>query len=209
VDAGQEPSAPLPPDPAAQRPLVMMAGRRNFILAAIYVTLWLFPVANAGFTCEAIRGLPRYLNDIWRVSCLFTDRVPSWGTYYFQVRLSGQETWIDVPTSDLSTMKPFGHRSRLDFMLSEATSRTNGDVIRFEMAEFVKKRYELLHPSEPDVAAVRFLQARWAVGEPMLAQPKQHWIVPPLDQVEEWRRRVGYERIFETPGMPTFGPPRE
>ena len=187
----------------------MLAGRRNFILAAIFVVLWLLPVAQQGFTCQLIDGMPKFLNDMARVSCLFTDRVPSWDNYYFQVRLEGQETWLDVPKSDYTRMPPFGHRTRLDFILSESGSRRNGNIIRTEMASFIKKRYELLHPGGPRVSGVRYVYARYAVGEPVIARPKGHWVVPPIEEVEEWRKRFLATIVFEGDQPMLVGLPHE
>src|SRR5690349_14647465 len=111
-------------------------------------------------------------------------------------------------------MPPFGHRTRLNYMLSEVSSRSNGNVVLSEMTDFIKKRHELLHPGEGEVAGVRIMVVRYPVGDPFIARPKGHWDPPPLEQVAEWRRRAFYERSFEDAVMPPCalppaGPHRE
>jgi hypothetical protein len=195
MDAPDPAAAPAPP-----RPTLMLAGRRNFVLSAIYVVFWLLPVAQQGFTCRLINGLPKYLNDLYRVSCLFTDRVPSWSNYYLQVRLRGEMEWRDVPMEDYSSMPPFGHRTRISHLITESPARSNGEIIRQELADFIKARYELLHPMDPQVAGVRYIRARYSVGEPIIARPAGYWKVWPLETVEEWRRQIVFTRSFEGDG---------
>ncbi|MGE0269264.1 MAG: hypothetical protein AB7S78_12505 [Candidatus Omnitrophota bacterium] len=191
-----------------------LAGPADYIFAYAFFCLWLLPIAyvglsgrqipleaftRAGFSKAASRNAANYLNNMYRIACLFPDRVKAWGNYYYLVRLQGQESWSSVPEEDYGRLKPFGYRTRLKRMLDLARENENALPLRQAMAGFIKQRYEQLHPLESPVEEVRFVRVTYKVGTPELAKPSGHWTVPPLETVPEDQQEIISTHLFQEP----------
>lgn len=175
---------------------------RDGWLAYLFMVLWLAPivivaVTNKGFPYKILTGIGvpysvsrevlNFANNMYRVSCLFPDRLSRWGNYYYLVRRAGEREWISVPEEDLARLKPFGYRSRLKRMLDGIGNDDAAKARRQAMAEFIKQRYEARYPNEPRVVAVRLVRAVYLTGSDEIAKPEGRWQRPPFVEVEKDR----------------------
>jgi hypothetical protein len=146
--------------------------------------------------------MPLPVRDLHNVACLFTHRVSYWYQHYIGVRHVGSEEWHDVPMEELSRHNPFGFRSRIDWYL-EGDPRTPLEKARYShLAEWVKNRYQRLHPEQGKVAAVRIYRAHFYVGTEALARPQGHWVKPPPETVDPKHVRVVYDQTFVDEAVP-------
>ncbi len=161
--------------------------RRYNVVCLLVLTIgWLGPIAWHGLSGN--RRVPyagKHLNDLYRVSCLFTDPVHAWSDYYIQVQLEGESRWHTLDEHDYSTFEPFSRRTRLHRKLSFANSQTkaHGMLQRQHMSLYVRDRYAALHDDAPPVVAVRFWRASYRTGR-MLAREKGPWVHKPYDEVD-------------------------
>jgi hypothetical protein len=173
--------------------------------------VWLVPITFTGLTQRSVPMAGPYLNNLYRVACFFTERVPAWSEYYFQALPAGSYEWITLAETDYSTLEPFGHRTRLHRMLSETDGR-QGTRLRQRMAEFIKHRHKSLHPQQPQLEAVRFVVVSYETGKE-LAQSRGPWMQQPFDDIPRDRRHVVATHFFdgrppiETAGQPVPGMP--
>lgn len=163
------------------------------LLLVAFILGWLAPIAWVGLTREPVPFTGRWLNNNYRVSCLFPEAVAGWTSYYLQARLEDSLEWRPLRETDYTQMEPFGHRTRLDRMLGQSVDEPHGMLQRQRIAEFVKTRYERLHPSGPRVDAVRFVYVRFPVGDSLLLAPGP-WRKPSLDSLPDRYR----PRVFST-----------
>jgi hypothetical protein len=171
-----------------------LAGKgRQACAFAFFSLFWLVPVA-----CNGLRGgrptpgVPVRLIHLANVSCLFSFAMPSWPIHYMQVQLDPQGEWRTLPEADYFRMEAFGHRTRLTDMLS----RGLGDRALQELALWIRRRYQELHPGGPAPVGFRMLSTLFRAGDPI---PAGHWRTPPLDTVPADRREVWFEVRFEGP----------
>jgi hypothetical protein len=157
------------------------------------MVLWLIPILYVGFMKKDLNFLGNYLTNLHRCACLFTERVGVWSNYYFQARLEGSDEWIEVPHEHVSTLQPFGHRTRMTAMIGQTSAAMH---IRQGMAEFIKKRREWLYPDDPKVEAVRFIRVTYRSGSE-IATPAGHWKIPPLEEIAPNRRRALTTHFFD------------
>lgn len=189
-----------------------IAGPADFVFAYLFFCLWLLPIVyvgmtgrqipleaftRMGFPSRASRESASYLNNMYRIACLFPDRVSNWSNFYYLVRLEGEERWTSVPEEDYGRLKPFGYRTRLKRMLDLARDNENGPRLRQDMAAFIKQRYERLHPGEPRVEAVRFVRVFYKVGSPELASPIGRWVNPPFEIIPESQQQIVSTHTFQ------------
>jgi hypothetical protein len=173
------------------------ARRRDYAFAALFLVLWLVPISWVGLTDRPPAFAPVYLQHLYRVACLFTERVGGWSDYYFQVQLEGSESWVTAVQEDYARMKPFGHRTRLHRMLTISRRNERGTIQREQMARFIKTRFEELYPDRPRVVGLRFIHVFYRTGEPELAHPRGRWERPPLAAVDRRRGEVLSSHFFD------------
>lgn len=126
-----------------------------------------------GLTHEPLsRHIPTTLMYFHNVSCLFTHSAERWSFYNIQVLVDGRDDWITLPDESFSPMTPFGHRSRLDRMIGQFSINPKhlGDRQKTELSQWVKARYEELHPADGTVKAVRYTYISFPVGEELAAE---------------------------------------
>lgn len=194
----------------------------DFLKAGAFVLFWLVPIMYVNLTNGRVDfekitsfaaspltnkdSIPRYLNNQYRIACLFTNSVVQWKNLYVQVQLQGGEEWIAFHESEYAPMHCFGYRTRIKRLYNEskllldqpghrkAKNRCPGckdlTLRREHMATFIGRRYEEVHPESAPVRRVRFVEATYSVGQKEIAKPAGHWRVPPLDEVPVKQRRV-------------------
>jgi hypothetical protein len=190
----------------------MLAGWKDYVLSAAFILLWLIPIAYVGLfnrpmpfpgrtQATAPRYFPEYIDNLHRVTCLFTRRVGEWSNYYFQVQLEGSPGWIEVPQEDYGQARLFGYRTRLFRMLRSWSPVDRRTRQTQALAEFIKTRHEQLYPELPDVEAVRFVLVLYTAGEDALAHPPGRWERPPLAAIEP-ERKAGFVGLHYFDGRP-------
>ncbi|MBZ0165160.1 MAG: hypothetical protein K8I00_00035 [Candidatus Omnitrophica bacterium] len=192
-----------------------LCSSRDGWFAYLFMVFWLVPILIVGlinkpfpyrmFTGIGVpyrisREVLNFANNMYRISCLFPKRVGSWGNYYYLVLLEGEKEWVSVPEEELSRLKPFGYRTRLKRMLDDARSDQTGKLRRQAMAEFIRDRYETLHPDTPRVAAVRFMRAVYLTGSDTIAKPAGHWQRPPFHTIPTEQLRLVSTHQFKDEG---------
>jgi hypothetical protein len=179
-----------------------MARTSDYVLAAALLVSWLVPIVWKGLTQREFMLMPHPLRDLHNVACLFTNRVGAWYQHYIGVKHVGSPRWRNVPMDELSRHNPFGYRSRIDWYL-EGDPRTPEERSRYEhLSEWVKNRYERMHPDLGKVAKVRIYRAHFPVGSDQLALPDGHWVKPPPETVHRDNVRVLHEQVFVSEPVP-------
>ena len=190
-----------------------LSSSRDRTFAALFVALWLVPILYVGLFQKSVpfekmlgtirapeyftTEISNFLNNNYRIACLFPDRVKSWSNYYFQVSLDHTgENWISLEEDAYSRMKPFGFRTRLKRMIGWTINSDNGPALQRSMAEYVKARYEELNPKKPEVRSVRVIRIVYKSGEEEIAKPAGHWAIPPLDSIKHKKHWVTFTEEF-------------
>jgi len=93
-----------------------------------------------------------------------------------QVQWQDSMEWETIETADLSPMRTFGYRQRLDRILQETHGKNVAEAVRQRLALWVAECSEPLHPHQRKVVAVRFGAVVWPANFPALAQPSGHWL---------------------------------
>ena len=165
---------------------VVVAGRPDYLLSSAFVVLWVLPILWVGITHQKrVPLVGDFLNHNYGIACLFPDRSTGWNDYHFQVRLENRTKWFETPESDYTRMEPFGHRTRLHRMLGLSARQPHGMLQRQHMAEFIKTRYEYLHPESPKIAAMRFVYVHYKASDDA-AKQKGRWVTPPLSAAKRF-----------------------
>ena len=180
----------MPEERHRNAPSGRLAGRRDYALAAAVLLLWLLPMGWSGLTDRSLTFLPDSVRNLYRVACLFPDSLPEWRNYYVQVLERDSWQWRTVPRDLYSRMRPFGHRTRVDFFLNRWRAGRRGGLQARALSDYILARYAAVYPERAaQVAAVRVLAASYPTGEEPLSYPDGRWRRPPLEQVP--RRQVG------------------
>lgn len=185
--------------PETSHDRVCLATRRDYLLFVAFVVLWIVPLSWAGaWRSVRVPLVGKLLNNLYRVSCLFANAPRVWRVYYVQVRQVGSQQWVDAPITDFSRQQPYGHITRLHRFLVHSRGQ-RGALLRQRMAEFVKQRYEELHPGSREIVSVRFVFVSLRVGDE-LAHQTGAWRMPSLDSFSEDERRVRSTHFFDGRG---------
>ena len=165
------------------------------VCGLLFLIGWILPLSYQVFTSVPPKGFPLTWWHVCQVSCLFPRRVAQWPTHYFQVMLPNDDRWLTLPEEAYSTMRPFGHRTRLQYFLDRAQNVRARDAL----AVWVRTRYLALHPDGPKPRAVRFVYGFW---RPSGGVPAGHWRTPPLESFPSRDIVVFYTRPFDEGDMP-------
>ncbi|MCA9400884.1 MAG: hypothetical protein KC713_04610 [Candidatus Omnitrophica bacterium] len=172
--------------------------RRHYFFAWLFFTFWLVPILLVGLMNRGIPfykltriGVPQhlakqtsnYMNNLYRVACLFPNRMEAWGEYYFQIQLNHSGVWIEVPETHFAQMKPFGFRTRFKRMFSGINHEPNKNVRLDALSDYIKRRYEEQFPRHGTVTGVRILSAVLPTGQPEMCRPQGHWEKPELEML--------------------------
>ena len=157
-----------------------LATRWDRLKAAGFVMLWLGPLAFIGLFDRSIVGYGKLPNYLGNMSCLFTRELEYWTEYYIQIKLEDDDFWLDVPMSEFSQQKPFGHWTRIHRIVNVSERQPNGEKARARLAEFTANRYAMNHPDHPRVVGVRFIAVRHTINN-ALAMEGGAWHRKPLN----------------------------
>lgn len=155
-------------------------------VAAIF-GLVILPVLWRGVVNERpIPGMPRLLDEVQGISCLFSERPNVWHFVYIQVRRNDGRGWVTVEQSDFFPLEPFGHRTRLHrFLLNQDMEETR---LTKELAVWFYDRWPEVYPGEPVPLEVRFA---YSYVEPRVDRPPEgKWEIPEWSAVPLNRREV-------------------
>lgn len=155
-------------------------------VAAIF-GLVIVPVFWRGVVNERpIPGMPRLLDEIQGISCLFSERPNVWHFVYIQVRRGDGHGWVTVPQEDFFPLEPFGHRTRLHrFLLNQKMKETR---LTKELAVWFYERWPEVYPGESMPLEVRFA---YSYVEPQVDDPPEgKWEIPEWSSLARNRRQV-------------------
>lgn len=143
-------------------------------------------------------NLPSELTHLHNASCLFTNSVRNWSTNHVQGSHDGRR-WFTLRDEQYSPMKPFGHRARVDRMLSDigAYKRYRSKQIQAdEMCQWYRWRYSQLNPTAEPLVAVRLVGVLYKVGDPYIATPEGRWVKRIPEDVPDRKPYIIYTKRF-------------
>jgi hypothetical protein len=89
-------------------------GRKLLLLAL--TGLVLLPFWTAGLTGRGAPWLPWQIREVWAFTQLFAYHAHTWTSRHVQI-LGSDGTWHEVPHDPPFRHRPFGHQTRLDWLL--------------------------------------------------------------------------------------------
>ena len=171
-------------EPASAPPNVRW---RDRLAVASFCLLLLLPIlVRSTVHPQPLPGVPKLLNKVCSITCLFTHKPNGWSTYYVQARYPGRQSWETLDQAAFFPLKPFGRRTRMHRLLG-AWQAKGGPQTR-DMARWVLLRHGELYPDEPQPVAIRFSRS-WSFPDPE-DPPQQGWRHPTWLEVSPKRRRV-------------------
>jgi hypothetical protein len=129
------------------------------------VVVWLLPVLWTGGTGRNAPFASAWMQQQYRVACLFLESLRTWHTYHVQVQYEGLDAWIELDMRGIFDMTVFGFRSRLHAILDETYQESKGSLRMDAIAEFIRTRYQERHPLEPKLAGLRFVYVERTIKE--------------------------------------------
>lgn len=160
----------------------------------VFVCAWLIPTLYCGITNYRYKSLPNEMNIFYRLAGLFTRRTQSWYQHYIQVSLEGVDgKWITVDMLDYDKMSIYGYSNRIERMIGlSAGNGKRGEAMRQRIADYIGKRHARIFPGSSPVSYVRFILARWQVGETeYMKRPPGRWVrMMPLELVPNDRKMI-------------------
>lgn len=159
--------------------------RKDLLSFLLFIFIWIIPITYTGLSNKDMPFFPRTLCYLQRIAMLFTHSIESWPVYYIQVKLDDGKQWITLKEEDYFRLKPFGYRSRLHQILYYSKDsvgfpkgKEKSSERQREMAFWIAKKFESLHPQRSKVDAVRFVVAFYHIQK--ASAIKGRWIKPPL-----------------------------
>ena len=153
-------------------------------------------------TLDDVVRLPREITHLHNASCLFTRSVNNWSTNHLQGSFDGQR-WFTLRDEQYSPAKPFGHRARVDRMLSDIGAwRKRSSVYRRQADEFCdwyRNQYAKLNPTSEPLKAVRLVGILYRVGDPYIAEPRGRWVKRIPEEVDDRRPYVIHTKMYRDP----------
>ena len=163
----------------------------GLVMSILFLVLFIVPMSLTGAVQAKLYHIPAPLRNQYRISCLFTHASRTWDTAHYEVRLAGQLRWKEGPLEGFFDLDIFGYRTRFNRIVGASRYKNKrGEVygknkLRLqEMAHFIAKRWETLHPEDPLVQEVRFKRVRHKTGEEHCMK-RERWSRPPLSEIPE------------------------
>lgn len=157
----------------------MMKIRLVYLL--IFMLLWLVPFYLTGAMIQYWNSIYSRLRFQYSAAGLFTRRIPVWNQTLYQVRTAGVAEWKTIDTSEISPMRAFGFRQRLDRIFQDTSNKNGVAGVRERLAAWVAQEYGKRHPNEGAVLGVRVGQTYWATNRKEMTQPAGEWVRDPVD----------------------------
>lgn len=185
---------------------------RGAATAWLLILFWLAPMTYYGLLhkpvpfdaapllnrSETYKAYAIKLNYFYNISCLFLHRHGAWYNEYIEVLPGNSPDWVQLPDEDFSPMQPFGHRARIDRLITrnvQYKNRPEAPQQMREMARWIHDRYAKLYPDRPAIRAVRFSRIVFNVGGE-LAAPAGRWIKRPFLDYPNKQRALYYEPVY-------------
>lgn len=147
------------------RPTSRLVSWYDGLASTALVVVWLLPVLWTGATHRDVPLASRWMQQQYRVACLFLESLEAWGSYFVQVQHEGSSAWVELNLRGIFDMTVFGFRSRLHAILDETYEQPKGELRMAAIAEFIRRRYDEIHPLGPKLAALRFVYVTRTVPE--------------------------------------------
>jgi|GEM_PF-2272824 len=163
---------------------------RPFGLTAFgfFLFLWFMPVSFVGGVKKSVPGYPPFIQNLYRISCLFTHSSSNWKTAHYQVRFEGSDKWVEGFEPGFFDQSIFGYRTRFNRILGQSINRgCKGQARQRKMAEYISERWAEMYPGDPKVVGVRYLRVPHRVAEshcmanerwrklPLATYPQDNW----------------------------------
>lgn len=156
----------------------------SYIFFAIFLWLWLIPISYTWLMRKQIPALGNHLNELYRVSCLFTHKASYTWDLWLQIKFGEDETWKNVDYDDFSSMDVFGWLNRLRWIYDNLPE--NNNAMKDELGKRVAKRFADIYPWQEEVAAVKFVVIWFPADESSpTAHPVRWYIKPAIDTLPE------------------------
>ena len=157
--------------------------KKDIVGCVFFLLFWIIPVFYTGLTHHKILFFPRYVTYFQNIGNLFTHAVPVWPMPYIQVQLAGDPTWRTLAEEDFFRLWTFGYRTRFFEAVYYGTNipdyERKSSQTQVELARWVARRYERLHPGSPAPEKIRFVAGLYYVQKDH--PPSGHWRLPPVE----------------------------
>lgn len=154
-------------------------GRKDLAMGIFFLVFLLVPLLFVNLTHKKLKFLPPSLSFFYSTSRLFTNANYIWPMPYIQVRMEGDDRWMTLPQEDYFKMETFGYRTRLfEALYLALNDAQKSNAVREEMALWIRRRYQMLHPGQPVPVALRFVAGLQRARPD--AVPRGHWEKPPF-----------------------------
>lgn len=154
-----------PGDHPNERTPRRLASWYDWLASTGLVVVWLVPVFLVGVRNQNVPFANNWMQQQYRVACLFLESIPTWDTYFVQVQPVGSNAWVELDRRGIFDMTVFGPRSRLHAILDETYQEPKGGLRMEAIAEFFRTRYDEQYPQGPKLAALRFVSVARPVSE--------------------------------------------
>ena len=165
---------------------------RPFGLAVslVMVVMWLLPILWVGGSKQSTPGMPYYMQNLHRISCLFTHSSRDWKTVHYEVQFEGSNEWIEGFEPGIFPQSIFGYRGRFNRIIGQSIGGgPRGGGRRWEVAKHIQKRWKELYPADPPITQVRFVRVVHPVfGSHCMAN--EPWKKLPMATYPENQRRI-------------------
>lgn len=151
------------------------AMRLRLVWLGLFAALWLAPFFWIGQMRQLPFKLPPRLLTQYACAGLFSKRMPSWSQVFIQIEHDGAGEWVTLPVTELSPMRVFGYRQRVDRLLLGTNSRKNDGGSWKRLAEWIASHPAPQKSVNGPVAGVRYVQQRWQIHSPELINSGGHW----------------------------------
>ncbi|MCX6853506.1 MAG: hypothetical protein NTV80_01215 [Verrucomicrobia bacterium] len=148
--------------------------KRQILLAA-FCLFWLVPFFWVGIMRPLPFRVPPRLHTAYACAALFTRRIQTWDQKLIQVRYAPDGPWLTPDIQELSPMRVFGFRQRLERLLIASTGRKTNSLLWQRLAEWVVLQQVINHPDSGKVSGVRFAEQVWQVHSSELLHPRGAW----------------------------------
>jgi len=110
--------------------------------------------------------MPYYMQNLHRVSCLFTHSSKDWKTVHYQIRFEGSDEWVEGFEPDIFPQSIFGYRGRFNRIVGQSLrGGARGGGRRWEVAKHIQTRWKELYPNDPAITHVRYVRVVHPVYE--------------------------------------------
>lgn len=163
---------------------------RPFGLAVslVFLVMWILPITWVGGSKKSTPGMPYYMQNLHRISCLFTHSSKDWKTVHYQIKFKGSDEWVEGFEPGIFPQSIFGYRGRFNRIIGQSLrGGARGGGRRWEVAKHIQTRWAELYPNDPPITHVRYIRVVHPVFEshcmanepwqklPLAVYPQNQW----------------------------------